>query len=285
MCKPGVWCRTSPGGGCYAEPLARLQCPSCLIVGVRIESQPDAPSPAARSIALVFRQVFLVTGRRLVEGPMRWYILVLLLGFGSVAYAGDNQYGQACLSWAAGDGVTKSDTAQALFPVYVHVDGASSIRGLSVCLRWYPNSYVLVNPPSTWEADVGYNIDVAPHATFANDTSSFDATIVFPTYPGDHAVIAYWFRYAGAGAPPPASFCLSEVKAMDGTGQVDRLGLLDGLSLAGGATVGGCPPTPSSIARGELLIHLRPKALSPTATRELASPQDTLSFTRCSRLP
>lgn len=203
---------------------------------------------------------------------MRWYILILLLGFGSVAYAGDNQYGQACLSWAAGDGVTRRDTAQALFPVYVHVDGASSIRGLSVCLRWYPSSYVLVNPPSTWEADVGYNINVAPHATFANDTSSFDATIVFPTYPGDHAVIAYWFRYAGTGAPPPATFCLAEVKAMDGTGAVDQLALLDGLSLAGGAATGGCPPTPLHIARGKLLVLMRAEALSSGSDQKLARP-------------
>jgi hypothetical protein len=89
-------------------------------------------------------------------------MLVLAALVSSVSLAGNNASGQAFLSWAAGDLVTRRDTAQALFPVYVHVDGASSIRGLSVCLRWYPDSYVLVDPPLTWRADVGYNTNVAP---------------------------------------------------------------------------------------------------------------------------
>ncbi len=208
---------------------------------------------------------------------MRWYTVVLLLGCCGVAYAGDNQTGQACLSWSAEGVVTRDDAApQALFPVFVHVDGAPSISGLSVCLRWNPSSYVLVNPPADWKADVGYNVNVAPHATFADD-AAFDATIVFPAPPGDHAVVAYWFRYAATGAPPPATFCLAQVKAMDGAGAIDDLALLDGLSLGGRAVTDGCPPTPSHIARGKLLVLMRAEALSSGSDQELASPEQLLA--------
>lgn len=203
---------------------------------------------------------------------MRWLTVVFLLGCCGLAYAGDNQLSQACLSWVAEGLVTERDTAQGPFPVYVQVDGASDIRGLSVCLRWYPQSYVLADPPPSWKPVVGYNINAIPDATFPSDTS-FDATIIFPTQPSDHAVIAYWFQYDGKGPLPPATFCLREVKAMDGAGQVDRLALLGGLHLAGGAVPGGCPPTRSSIARGELLVRMRPGALGPTTGRAPVSPQ------------
>jgi hypothetical protein len=155
-----------------------------------------------------------------------WKYLALgfTMAWTSAAWAGNNAHGQAYVSISTQDIATElAESPAKAFPVYVHIDGAPDIAGLSLRLGWAPadgseGSYEMVSPLEITSGDYGYATLDAPSAQFPGD-SAFTSTIVLPKNRGAKTVIAYWFRRVGeAPVAKPASFCLFSAKTLDSKG-------------------------------------------------------------------
>jgi hypothetical protein len=133
----------------------------------------------------------------------------------------------AALPWVDDLSASQATTGMSAIPLYVLIDGATDVRQLAITLRWTPadslGCYSVV-PVAADTSSCGWASAVPPGGAFDGDPT-YTWSIRFPPTAADKRCVIYLISHGGCAALSPAGFCLSAVRVLDSSGNIDDLGV------------------------------------------------------------